>query len=822
LKTLNFTFPNEFDVEADKKYIQDDWLKDTKEKARKCLEEIIHKGYGLRKKLDACENKGNFTDYECNNIIAFTGDRGSGKTTAMTSWADLITKEGFALDEGLDSKEDKNVEIVSLPLIDPSKLSEGEHLLGVMVAHMFSYIKDNVSSQKNNIEKFRETAETCIKIFNEIRVKTLPLKDSFDTLNDETDYMSIFSNTVELRKGLYGLVNQYLELRKTNSNNKNFLVVTIDDIDTNIHNGYEIMEEIHHFLMIPNVIVILSVKIEQLSDLIEQKFMKDFKDIKSKRILDAHPAEMAVKYIQKIIPIPRRIALPKLSVDDISHLKICVNSKPKKDEPPRTQTYLLTDYFLKLIYDKTSIILTKDDGGAHPLIPTKLRPLRHTIILLENLEDIDIEEVKKGNNADDSAKGKEEREKLKTNLLQIETWLLDSISSNAVPRGLANILRDAVEHPDIGFSNFLMRRLNGYSVREKNRANSREFELSFNGLFGQDRSVLRILNSENPEKTVSLGDILFLLEKMLENNSGEGYLHFAAAIKMVYSIRITRRLYGEEGAEKKTEEEQEKEREAKYKNIQNILGTLICTTDQRFTTTGWEWTPNIICNRFNVDETLFINGNDCVVKTNAGETEAEADSINDLKFNVEELQWLSFFIVSFNRHPGNNPHHIMKNDKYRSRLAGLNEEYINYISTHWLRFAISILTPKHTVNNFLWRYNEKAKDEARDACFSGDLYNEIDNALKEGEMPLPLNSIDLISSLIQTMEDDYLNYSDDSNGNRDFKQFSENLITSYKEIFEKTILNYKQQETLVNNLTKCKLLEYGLSPDKDSIFDFKK
>ena len=48
------------------------------------------------------------------------------------------------------------------------------------------------------------------------------------------------------------------------SETKHYLVIPIDDLDMNIKNGYEQLEQIRKYLMIPKVIVLISANYDQL------------------------------------------------------------------------------------------------------------------------------------------------------------------------------------------------------------------------------------------------------------------------------------------------------------------------------------------------------------------------------------------------------------------------------------------------------------------------------------------------------------------------------------------------------------------------------
>jgi hypothetical protein len=591
------------------------WLKDIIAQAKKCLERIVteskktekcncwraNKDCGVPEKgLRWCDRK------VCNNIIAFTGDRGAGKTTAMLEFLSKMT-------------EDETVAYDELPLIDPSRMSDGESLLGFVLANIYDKIKETVGThssfkKSDDIESYRNIAGDCMKILQNVRLKTLSAKESMDKLADKRDYMEDSSSSVKLRYSIFRLIKDFLKVRKTE-----YLVITIDDLDTNIRNGFNIAQEIHSFLSFPNVVILMSVKIEQLADIIEQRYVFDYKDIMGHfSQISTQPAEMAVKYLQKLLPSSHRIQTNQLYLHTLKNIEVkhigekattipteC--KKQCKKEPQKMcsradECYkLLVDYFLELVYDKTGIILVKDENDAHPLIPLNLRALHHALDLLSGLDDVVEKDDKKIKTVFENAVEGSER-LLLNNLNNVGQWLVDSISSNAVPRELAAVFRQAVAHPPEGFCAFLVSQLKHYSQQL-----TREGRL---GLFGKtysgssvsassrvwletgtingttshekvtDEIVENILNADSPNKTICLGDILLLLDKIMELDSNEGYGHFAAAIKMLFSLRVTEYLYAGEKPDKKS--------------VSLLLGNMIVHPKVPLTHTGREWNPRAI------------------------------------------------------------------------------------------------------------------------------------------------------------------------------------------------------------------------------------
>ena len=284
-RTINFSMkPEDILNESER----ETWSDGIFARADGCREEIEASATKLRKRIE----KEGFTIMppEYHNIIAFTGDRGTGKTTAMLKYQKKLLAT---------QKDGSEIKYKELPMVDPSRMTDGESLLALVIAGIYEKLKDATKDAEQysdfyakNKDKIRETAGACCAILRKIRVKAVPVTDSLKDFPDPHDYMEDFSETIKLREKIYELIQKYLSLYEKAQQ----LLIPIDDLDTNISSGFEIAREIHHYLSVPNVIILMSLKLEQLSDLIEQRYIKSYEEIiKQHNRLAPKPTEMAVK-----------------------------------------------------------------------------------------------------------------------------------------------------------------------------------------------------------------------------------------------------------------------------------------------------------------------------------------------------------------------------------------------------------------------------------------------------------------------------------------------------------------------------------------------
>lgn len=83
-----------------------------------------------------------------NNIIAFVGARGTGKSSAMISFANALKnkKEGD-IDKYEPFKDLKNWNFSEIDTIDPSMLENNESIFEIIIAKMFAKFKTHVENQ---------------------------------------------------------------------------------------------------------------------------------------------------------------------------------------------------------------------------------------------------------------------------------------------------------------------------------------------------------------------------------------------------------------------------------------------------------------------------------------------------------------------------------------------------------------------------------------------------------------------------------------------------------------------------------------------------
>lgn len=492
----------------------------------------------------AKENKNSRTDV--NNIICLTGERGSGKTTLLYSLVNVIR----------DDKENKHECFVhALRTIEPSSFTGKETVFGNVIASMYTDIIELEQRARDrdhdiNIDKLREFHTKCQEIYPVVRIT----QNHADKLisgedNDDMEQLEQLAVTVRTCQKFEALADAYLECQKDaknsnkdgkkSSNEQSLLVISIDDFDMNLKDSYSMMEEVRNFLSVKNTIIIIAAKQEQMVDSVEAYYKNDVHINDDNG--DSSAAEMAARYLQKLIPQSRRFAIPQVEAD-VLNLKAEYVFKHEDDK--EAGSFQIHDKFKKMIYEKTGIILVCEDGEPHGMMPLSLRGIHHVFVLLNEMEtifkageknekklDAELEKMKNMSEAD--------IKNWQNNLDRLKNWAVESVVTNGTSAEFAHILRDFSEHPDIVINAFLVDSLSDYIKRK-------DFT------FARDAAI-QFIRDAGRRANISIGDVMYLLLRLEQYDSGADMRNFSAGVRFFYSIRMLRIIseYAGEGKDRK-------------------------------------------------------------------------------------------------------------------------------------------------------------------------------------------------------------------------------------------------------------------------------
>ena len=473
------------------------------------------------------------------SILAFCGDRGEGKTSCMETVKTMLAtlnneqpqntdspiekfmKESVINHETAETLQDRcesfnKIRFKVLDTIDPAFFDKDHNVVELVLGMMYHEIMkgdiiEDDSKRRELLEKFHD-AKLCL---------TQQKKDKIE-LYDPIDELNWLSGGLALKETFQDLCTAFLKcsLKTENDNEHNYLVIAIDDIDLNISGAYEMAEQIRKYLCAENCVVLISLNIEQFIEVVSNSIGSQFK---TNDYLGA--IEMAQKYATKLIPMEYRIMMPKpydfcdrpfryvlndkkeekdgndgKDGDDEKDGKEEKNGKDRKDEKNYAS---VKESIVKLIYDKTRFLFYNNKGSVSPIVPNNLRSLRHLLGMLISMPDFYSNE-KSRNNKDDFKSyfyqvwtrqlTKEDRKKIMT--------LVEVVDTTNINKTVVSMLSSYIDNAE------------------------------------EDHMAQGILESDNYNYNVSVGDVFYLLDKIERSNVDRERALVLFFIRSFYSIKL--------------------------------------------------------------------------------------------------------------------------------------------------------------------------------------------------------------------------------------------------------------------------------------------
>ena len=430
-----------------------------------------------------------------NNIFAFIGERGSGKTSCMRSIVHL-------LEEPQNSQLDNEVlkrTFYALDLIDPSFIDNESNILGVILATLYKKFL-NHSHNVNEGLKFK-LAESFARVQHDFsRMMTesaIP--------DDDLESLSSLSAAVDLRTSMYDLIDRFMKyMGKENA----ILLISVDDIDLHSRDATKMVEQIRKYLVLPNVLVVMAVKLDQLAKLKRLQYSREYWDQKQ-TLNDKDLDEMVDRYITKLVPYNHRVYMPESTVYWDAGLHI--NQK----DIPCYQFESVRQAVPELIFRKTRYLFYNSAVKTSFIVPDNLRELRQIIRLLVDMKDY----WQYDENGKVIAEEYNNKEVFKKYLF--ESWVMNHLDADS-QKGIKELafISEAIQ-------------INATALRiirdkfEKDKF----FET-------KDSPISNILKSNNQVYNIAIGDVLAIIDLLERKDITLEQMHFLFMIKTIYSMRL--------------------------------------------------------------------------------------------------------------------------------------------------------------------------------------------------------------------------------------------------------------------------------------------
>lgn len=457
----------------------------------------------VRLKLIESETIYSDTDYN-NNIFAFIGDRGSGKTSCMISVADfLINKNKYINWDDYSRLNDINFDTIDL--IDPTYFDSTHNLISLFLAKLHKNFLKRTEENEKHARSSYDNREFCEKARNKFLAQFQTTQEHLYHLlgyikytdgKDLLEYVDALSASVNLKEDIGNLVDIYQEYMDQKDT---VLILRVDDVDINEKHAGEMVETMRKYFIQPNILVLISFKLQQLED-IKYLELKEFYERDKENFTYDDIREMVDKYMVKLIPHSHRIFMPQAEDYHGKNLKVQFSKlkKGEKDAPAQAPLTFASvrQAVPQLIFWKTRYLFYNSNARESYIVPTNLRELRQLIKLLVTLPDYRI--------YGESDEGKEIiKETNWSNKDIFKNYFFETWINNHLPAGLKEkAIRIISEGNDKRMNTLVLDILDGqYPQYVQNPK-----PVIFNPSFADILSKIHYLES----RLTSLGDLRFL------------------------------------------------------------------------------------------------------------------------------------------------------------------------------------------------------------------------------------------------------------------------------------------------------------------------
>ncbi len=463
-----------------------------------------------------------FTNKDLNNIFAFIGERGTGKTSCMESVGCLLdeisinknAENKLTIDEQIKS-EIVGKKYLTLPIIDPTIFNNNTNLMQVVIGVMFEAFKEAVVNSDNlpcdtDRDKYEKNKQNLLKAFQDVKecIKYISNPKLLNCEDDDISQLAGMASVSKLNSRIGKLADRYLEFF-----GKNILVLQIDDIDLQTKYAYQMVEEIRKYFMHKNIIILMAVKMEQLAKVIENETAKQYESLRElEGITLPEVSDMAMRYLLKLIPINHRFYMPTAEVYVESGLQYFTNREDELKYEGKTgdeNKALLGDWtsvkyaITSLIYKKCRFLFYHSKGVVSPIVPRNLRELRHLFTLLVDMPDHQLIQNGEVRQKDNKQEIISNNKSLFLNYLN-NSWVDNNINTNDVE--IINNIRSVKDASAINkvVIQLLKTRFSDFLVIDAKTESTNDNEVK--------RFLARILDAKNISYNISVADVFAIVD----------------------------------------------------------------------------------------------------------------------------------------------------------------------------------------------------------------------------------------------------------------------------------------------------------------------
>lgn len=309
-------------------------------------------------------------DTPVNKTISFLGDRGTGKSSCLKSLVNILSEE--------------RKDICLLETVEPAFFDKHRNIMELIIGTMFrkyeKWLDEQQDANKHNL---------LIELgyaFQEVKRDLQYIESECCEEDSELEDLQGLGSSIGLSTSVKKLVDAFLVVEK-----KDYMLITIDDIDLNASLAFDMAEQIRKYLIMDKVVVCIAGKSEQLSDAIRQSYLRLYGLLlKHGQISIDEISAMTEAYMVKFLPISSRIYMP--TQDDYADCRLAIVD----DAGNRHEYESVKIALLELIFVKTRFLFYNSEGQTSLIVPSNLRELRALMLMLFMMPNYD-KKAKTGN-----------------------------------------------------------------------------------------------------------------------------------------------------------------------------------------------------------------------------------------------------------------------------------------------------------------------------------------------------------------------------------------------------------------------------------------
>lgn len=447
-----------------------------------------------------------------NNIISFIGDRGSGKTSCMMSVSKL-------LDGGLRGKLAEQYPVLAkkafyrLDLIDPSFFDSEHNVIELFLANLYSKFQEARDRHRYHddnhadVTKVLECFTRAQKDMAEMMAKSV---DRFEPL----DNLQRLSAGVSMSSDIKRLVDSFLEYFQKQGG---VLIVPIDDVDLNSAMAAEMLEQIRKYLIHPNILVLMSVKLDQLALTKRLRIAEEYRSLKDvPASLNDMFDGMVETYLTKTLPHYQRVYMP----DGTVYFEKAVLIMDGDTEVEKFQS--VRDMVPELIFRKTRYLFYNSAEKTSYIVPSNLRHLTMLVTMLYVMVDY----KPKGKDKYEAAK----RESNQYNQFTFCKYLYENWIPENLSQDMQNSVRELLDIQDVAQINA--------KVLSILKTYFKQLESEWFNETSELNECRLILEPSNKSYNIAIGDVLDLIDMLEESETQNIKLKFLFFLRSYYSIKL--------------------------------------------------------------------------------------------------------------------------------------------------------------------------------------------------------------------------------------------------------------------------------------------